>query len=344
VPEAEFLKMKQALEEDLARRSAWTPQDLGIPGGAVRGDTADQVAADMRAVIEAHRQKLQADLEGAQAQHEAAVQQAATPREAAPEAPGAVETRPATEVPPEAAPRQPEAGAQPGGEPAPEAAPAARPVEPAADPVLEAQKRLEEAQRAHQAFNEGTEPETVGARIEQRLAELGRFGEQDRQAYAALVDQFYTTMASHFGVTPDELFSRYPLQIVTRPLTGTLGQGQSAAAFYSAAIRAVEQQKMNRASGRQWLKTLENTKGVTREELAWLGLPERLNHEKPVTKQELLDHMRSQQLNIERVKLGAEIDSDLTREIEQEFAGRGYEIFRDMDGQIEITGRAGAGR
>lgn len=75
--------------------------------------------------------------------------------------------------------------------------------------------------------------------------------------------------------------------------------------FYSAVDRAVETLPQPKASGDQWLATLKNQPGVKPEELEWMGVPEFLKEKNgPVTKQELQDFVRGNQVELKEITKG----------------------------------------
>lgn len=79
--------------------------------------------------------------------------------------------------------------------------------------------------------------------------------------------------------------------------------------FYSALRRAVESKLPARASAEQILATLDPSKsGVKKDELDWIGLPEFLAGKKTVTKQELLDFIDSNKVEMKEVVKGASTD------------------------------------
>ncbi len=77
--------------------------------------------------------------------------------------------------------------------------------------------------------------------------------------------------------------------------------------FTSALHKAITDKLPNKASKEQILATLDPAKsGVKKEELDWMGLPEFLADKKTVTKQELLDFVESNKVELKEVKLGDE--------------------------------------
>ena len=62
--------------------------------------------------------------------------------------------------------------------------------------------------------------ETVMQTVLDQLNTASRFTADVNRAYATLVRDFYVTMAERLGITPDELYARYPLQVVAKATTG----------------------------------------------------------------------------------------------------------------------------
>lgn len=76
--------------------------------------------------------------------------------------------------------------------------------------------------------------------------------------------------------------------------------------FYSALTRAVENLKVERAPSAQWLSTIKNLPGVKAEELSWSGVEDFLrDHKGPVTKADLLQHLRENEVNVQEMVKGA---------------------------------------
>jgi hypothetical protein len=72
--------------------------------------------------------------------------------------------------------------------------------------------------------------------------------------------------------------------------------------FYSELMRAMENLGLDKASGAQWLGTLNNLRGVKKEEMRWVGLPEWLSkQENPVTKEHILDFLRTNEVRTEEL-------------------------------------------
>src|SRR5690606_23550746 len=58
--------------------------------------------------------------------------------------------------------------------------------------------------------------DVVRENIKGQLDAAKRFTPQVNDAYATLVGQFYATQAARLGVTPEELYNRYPLRVVAQ--------------------------------------------------------------------------------------------------------------------------------
>ena len=71
--------------------------------------------------------------------------------------------------------------------------------------------------------------------------------------------------------------------------------------FYSVVEETVNNLPMEKGSGQQIFNTIKNSTGVKPEELKWLGLETFLKDKKTVTKQEVLDHINANRLQVEEV-------------------------------------------
>ena len=76
--------------------------------------------------------------------------------------------------------------------------------------------------------------------------------------------------------------------------------------FYSNAMRAVESIKQERTTLEQWLKMIEKNSGMKAGEDKWLGLSEWLkgSDAKTLTKGEVLDYIRANEIQVEEVEYG----------------------------------------
>lgn len=71
--------------------------------------------------------------------------------------------------------------------------------------------------------------------------------------------------------------------------------------FYSVVEETVNNLPMEKGSGQQIFNTIKNSAGVKPEELKWLGLETFLKDKKTITKQEVLDHINANRLQVEEV-------------------------------------------
>ena len=86
--------------------------------------------------------------------------------------------------------------------------------------------------------------------------------------------------------------------------------------FISNAEKAVEGIKMEKATPEQWLKMIEKNGGLKAGEDKWIGLSEWLNtsKKKTLTKQEVLDYIRKNEIQIEEVSYVEEASEALRQE------------------------------
>ncbi|MEA4838419.1 MAG: hypothetical protein VB101_09060 [Rhodospirillaceae bacterium] len=66
--------------------------------------------------------------------------------------------------------------------------------------------------RASPAFRRSAD--IVRASIKNQLDAVGRFGPQVNDAYSSMMGSFYAVQAARLGVTPEDLFQRFPLKVV----------------------------------------------------------------------------------------------------------------------------------
>lgn len=69
-----------------------------------------------------------------------------------------------------------------------------------------------------------TSAENVGATILDQLTQANRFTADVNNAYASLMRDFYTVVATRMGVTPEEAYQRFPLRVTAESVTGGLEQ------------------------------------------------------------------------------------------------------------------------
>ncbi len=118
--------------------------------------------------------------------------------------------------------------------------------------------------------------------------------------------------------------------------------------FYSHVERTVEQSPQNKATGQQWSAVLKKTAGIKTEELTWLGVDEFLAGKKSVTKEELLDHIQLNKVEIEGVVKsdsgytwsGNNLVDDLNRPVGQILdLNEGY-VWSDKEGEETLLADA----
>jgi len=109
----------------------------------------------------------------------------------------------------------------------------------------------------------------------------------------------------------------------SKPGTAIEAVAKTAPTFYSAVehnVNAIPQAKM---TGDQWLGTLSNKPGVKGEELDWTGLKGFLeeNKGKPVTKEQIQEHLASNKVELKEVSKGwdAESKSKALKDFEKEY-------------------------
>lgn len=87
----------------------------------------------------------------------------------------------------------------------------------AAELKAEVEKALTETAE-QETFNASTK--AVHQNIADQLREVNRFSDTVNNAYASLISSFYSVQAAKQGVTPEELFAKFPLQIQGVPVSG----------------------------------------------------------------------------------------------------------------------------
>jgi hypothetical protein len=97
-----------------------------------------------------------------------------------------------------------------------------------------------------------------------------------------------------------------------------LAANRTAGPFYSALKGFVEQSPLNKAPGDQWLGTVKNAPGIKPEELEWTGFQNFLKGKPSVTKQEAVDFLESNKVDIQEVVKGEPIAIKDGRELAEE--------------------------
>ena len=94
-------------------------------------------------------------------------------------------------------------------------------------------ERAMEDQQGHDAFRESAD--VVRAEIRTQLDAAGRFTGPANDAYASLVGNFFAVQAAKMGITPQELYARYPLNVTAQAVGGAqFDQGVSYKTFRGA--------------------------------------------------------------------------------------------------------------
>jgi hypothetical protein len=115
--------------------------------------------------------------------------------------------------------------------------------------------------------------------------------------------------------------------------------GRTAPGFYSKAERVAEQKLPPSASGQQILSTLRNS-GVKEDEIKWTGLDDFLADKPKVSKQEVQNFLRENQVQIQEVEKGAPEKYSITKNSEEsEYAGQPvYDVVDGRNGLTRFTG------
>mgnify|MGYP003642311150 CR=1 FL=1 len=98
-----------------------------------------------------------------------------------------------------------------------------------------------------------------------------------------------------------------------------------------------------KGSGDQFLAQIKKTAGIKEEEISWIGLDEFLKGKKVVTKQEMLDFIKANEVSIEEVVLGGGVNNSkyniVLNDEETEFAGEDtYDVVDPSNDRTLYTG------
>ena len=107
----------------------------------------------------------------------------------------------------------------------------------------------------------------------------------------------------------------------------------SGADFYSNAERAVEGIQQEKATPEQWLKMIEKNGGLKAGEDKWLGLSEWLkgSDEKTLTKQQILDYIRENKIQVEEVEYSdARMPNDFAYNLRTELYDKADDVCGDV--------------
>ncbi len=103
------------------------------------------------------------------------------------------------------------------------------------------------------------------------------------------------------GIVEDEKLTLF--QRVKAGVKGLFGKDE-VQPFFSSVASAAEGLKQEKGSGQQFLAAIKKTAGVKEEEIIWIGLDEFLKGKKSVTKQEIIDYVDQNKLEIKEITKG----------------------------------------
>ena len=112
--------------------------------------------------------------------------------------------------------------------------------------------------------------------------------------------------------------------------------------FVSNAAKAVEGISIEKATPEQWLKMIEKNGGLKAGEDKWIGLSDWLkaSDKKTITKQEVLDYINQNKIQIEEVNYGGSAQASFENDV-QERIGRGRsleQIQGEIDQELRLAG------
>jgi len=135
-----------------------------------------------------------------------------------------------------------------------------------------------------------------------------------------------------FGSRSD--FRFMPATPEPRPAQDKLG-------FFSRVEQVASGNKIpNRGSGEQMLATIAKQPGVKQEEIAWLGLEDFLRGKKQVTKDELVEFIRENDVQLEETMLAEPLPKDVRDELISDYVDQKsdqYQILYDEDEKSYLT-------
>ena len=114
--------------------------------------------------------------------------------------------------------------------------------------------------------------------------------------------------------------------------------------FISNAEQAAERIKMDKATPEQWLKMLEKEGGLKAREDKWIGLSDfiKSSDRKTLTKQEILDYIRNNEIQIEETHYSENVDIEsATKEDIKQRIGHGKELEElqdEIDFELRLAG------
>ena len=119
----------------------------------------------------------------------------------------------------------------------------------------------------------------------------------------------------------------------------TTGYGKPAKTFYSQLERVIETKMPNAATPEMVRGLLSDKNGVKKEEYEWMGVEEFLEGKQKVTKAELQEFIRQNQVEVKEVFKGAAEGDNAN--IEKAFKEKGLDISVDPNGELLITDKNG---
>ena len=169
------------------------------------------------------------------------------------------------------------------------------------DTAKEAETAVSETEK-----NYAASAKTVKETVKKQLIDTG-MPSRDAEAQATLYESAFKSLGTRSGQDPLELFNKYGLTINGRRQDGTvLNQPvtrPNELGFYSKLEQTIEQ-KMGNSQPVPALKAM--LKDIKPEEMKWSGLDEFLKGKEKVSKTEVLDFIRANQLDIKEVTKGGE--------------------------------------
>ena len=169
---------------------------------------------------------------------------------------------------------------------------------------------------------------------------------QDAGTYAQLYESAFSTLGQRAGIAPTDLFARYGLTIRKTDQAAAEGLTQeNAPLFFSKLEATIEQKLPNAMSSEQALNTLVGA-GVKQEELDWIDVQGFLKDKPKVTKLELIDYVRSNNVQVQEVVKGGppQITNAKARRV-QGAGENAWSVFADefpegLDVTAETAGQA----
>ncbi len=177
--------------------------------------------------------------------------------------------------------------------------------------------KLKAQGRKSQYLVQGVEPDRYASGYAGNPYPAGKERDSINNAYDHLFDEMQTREGEHGPV----LFSRRTEE-EKKP-------------FYSALTKHIEDLKQERAPAAQWASVIDNakSKGVKQEEIDWSGVKDWLGEQKgPVSKSDLLQHLRENEVQLQEVEKGTKWPAEKTAEYDRK--RREIEDLRDRGGQI----------